>query len=29
MIDPRFYSNTGPFTLGDLADRLGGWAAPA
>ena len=24
MIDPRFYSNAGPFTLGDLADRLGG-----
>ena len=24
MIDPRFYSNAGPFSLGDLADRLGG-----
>jgi UDP-3-O-[3-hydroxymyristoyl] glucosamine N-acyltransferase len=24
MIDPRFFTNAGPFTLGDLADRLGG-----
>jgi UDP-3-O-[3-hydroxymyristoyl] glucosamine N-acyltransferase len=24
MIDPRFYTNAGPFTLGFLADRLGG-----
>ncbi|MDB5393308.1 MAG: UDP-3-O-[3-hydroxymyristoyl] glucosamine N-acyltransferase [Rhodospirillales bacterium] len=24
MIDPRFFANAGPFTLGDLADRLGG-----
>jgi len=24
MIDPRFYSNAGPFSLGDLAERLGG-----
>ena len=24
MIDPRFYSNAGPFSLGELADRLGG-----
>ena len=24
MIDPRFHANAGPFTLGDLADRLGG-----
>jgi len=24
MIDPRFHTNAGPFTLGDLADRLGG-----
>jgi UDP-3-O-[3-hydroxymyristoyl] glucosamine N-acyltransferase len=24
MIDPRFFTNAGPFKLGDLADRLGG-----
>ena len=24
MIDPRFFTNAGPFTLGDLVDRLGG-----
>ncbi len=24
MIDPRFFTNVGPFTLGHLADRLGG-----
>jgi len=24
MIDPRFHANAGPFSLGDLADRLGG-----
>ena len=24
MIDPRFFTNAGPVTLGDLADRLGG-----
>ena len=24
MIDPRFFTNAGPFTLGDIADRLGG-----
>ena len=24
MIDPRFFTNAGPFTLGELADRLGG-----
>jgi UDP-3-O-[3-hydroxymyristoyl] glucosamine N-acyltransferase len=24
MIDPRFFTNAGPFTLGHIADRLGG-----
>lgn len=24
MIDPRFYTNTGPYSLGDIADRVGG-----
>jgi UDP-3-O-[3-hydroxymyristoyl] glucosamine N-acyltransferase len=27
MADPRFFTNAGPFTLGDLADRLGGTLA--
>lgn len=24
MIDPRFYTNTGPYSLGDIADKIGG-----
>jgi UDP-3-O-[3-hydroxymyristoyl] glucosamine N-acyltransferase len=27
MADPRFFTNVGPFTLGELADRLGGTLA--
>ncbi len=28
MIDPRFYTNTGPYSLGDIADKVGGQLAP-
>jgi UDP-3-O-[3-hydroxymyristoyl] glucosamine N-acyltransferase len=28
MTDPRFFTNAGPFTLGDLAERLGGLPSP-
>ncbi|HTJ63691.1 MAG TPA: UDP-3-O-(3-hydroxymyristoyl)glucosamine N-acyltransferase [Alphaproteobacteria bacterium] len=27
MIDPRFYTNTGPYSLGDIADKVGGQLA--
>ena len=28
MIDPRFYTNTGPYSLGDIADKIGGQLQP-